>query len=135
MHERSRCDNLDRYTSKTKEVKETTIQISPEYGIILDEDYKLVGEAREDVAIIDIGPLEEKVEEVELLAEELLSSLNPDTAPLIASKKRREGIYKTAGILGNTVLGFTIGCLIFTLLMLLYVMSQSPELLKSIFGG
>ena len=111
------------------------IQISPKFGIILDENYKLVGKAREDVAILDIGPLEEKVEEVELLAKELLSSLNPDTSPLISSRSRREGIYKTAGILSNTVLGFTIGCLIFTLIMLLYIMKSSPELLRILFGG
>jgi len=112
-----------------------TIQISPKFRIILDENYKLVGEAREDVAILDIESLEEKVNEVELLAKELLSSLNPDTAPLISSRSRREGIYKTAGILSNTVLGFTIGCLIFTLIMLLYIMKSNPELLSTLFGG
>jgi len=112
-----------------------TIIISPGQRIILDENYKLIGEARKDVALLNIEPLEKAVEEVELLSEEILSSLNPQTAPLISSRSRREGIYVTAGILSNMVLGFVIGCLIFTVIVLLFAMKQSPELLRRIFGG
>ncbi len=111
------------------------ILISPKYRIILDEEFKLIGEARKDVAILDLEPLKKKVEDVELLAEELISSLNPETAPLIASRNRREGVYKSAGILGNMVIGFLAGCLLFSLIMLFYVALHRPEILISIFGG
>ena len=109
--------------------------ISPEYGIVLDTEYKIVGEAKVDVALVNIGPLIKKVEYVELLAKELLTSLDPTTAPLISTRPRRECVLKYGGLYGNMVLGFVIGCFVFAIAVLFYVAESNPTLFKTLFGG
>lgn len=110
----------------------STIIISPDLDIILDAENKVIGEARSDVAILDITPLEKKVAELELLAEELVNSLNPKTSPLISSRPRREGLYFKAGFLSNMVLGFIIGLALFSLGIIVYIVFTQPELLSSL---
>ncbi|MGP3666918.1 MAG: tetrahydromethanopterin S-methyltransferase subunit MtrB [Candidatus Bathyarchaeota archaeon] len=109
--------------------------ISQDYNIILDENYMLIGEARRDIAILDIEPLTRKVEELDLLSLELLSSLDPSTQPLISSRPRRSEVYKMAGRLTNVVIGFVIGNVVFALFMLTYLALTKPEIFKIIFGG
>ncbi|MEM0217407.1 MAG: tetrahydromethanopterin S-methyltransferase subunit B [Candidatus Nezhaarchaeales archaeon] len=98
----------------------STIIISPELNVILDAENKIVGEARTDVAILDVSVLEKKIAELELLADELVNSLNPRTAPLISTRARREGLYIKAGFLSNMVMGFLIGLAIFSLSIVTY---------------
>lgn len=52
------------------------IVISKDLGVILDEDYKLVGEARTDVAEIDAEPITKAIDELELLSRDLLRLLD-----------------------------------------------------------
>lgn len=111
----------------------STIIISPELDVILDAENKVVGEARTDIAILDISPLEKKIAELELLADELINSLNPKTAPLISSRPRREGLYLKAGFLSNMVLGFLIGLAIFSLGAITYLaLTGQVTILKEI---
>lgn len=98
----------------------STIIISPELDVILDAENKVIGEARTDVAVLDVSPLEKKIAELELLADELVNSLNPKTAPLISSRPRREGLYFKAGFLSNMVVGFLVGLAIFSLSVITY---------------
>ena len=91
-----------------------TILISRELNVVLDEDFKLVGEARVDVAQLNLEPVIKAVEELDLLSRELLSSLEPRSAPLISSRPRREGVYRLSGIMSNVALGFLIGSLAFS---------------------
>lgn len=99
----------------------STIIISPELDVILDAENKVVGEARADVAVLDVSPLEKKIAELELLADELVNSLNPKTAPLISTRPRREGLYIKAGFLSNMVIGFLIGLVAFSLGVVAYL--------------
>ena len=91
-----------------------TILISRDLNVVLDEDFKLVGEARVDVAQLNLEPVIKAVEELDLLSRELLASLEPRTAPLISSRPRREGVYRLSGVMSNVALGFLIGSLAFS---------------------
>lgn len=110
------------------------ILISPEFEIILDENYKLVGEARKDVAILDLTSLTRKVDEISSLSNELIKSLDPSTAPML-SRPRREGVYRTAGLFNNIVIGFVIGALLFTLGIIVFIAKTNPSLIQTLFGG
>ncbi|MEM0083657.1 MAG: tetrahydromethanopterin S-methyltransferase subunit B [Candidatus Nezhaarchaeales archaeon] len=111
----------------------STIIISPELNVILDAENKIVGEARTDVAILDVSVLEKKIAELELLADELVNSLNPKTAPLISTRPRREGLYLKAGFLSNMVMGFLIGLAIFSLSVVTYfALTGQVAMLKEI---
>lgn len=111
----------------------STIIISPVLNVILDAENKIVGEARTDVAILDVSVLEKKIAELELLADELVNSLNPKTAPLISTRPRREGLYLKAGFLSNMVMGFLIGLAIFSLSVVTYfALTGQVAMLKEI---
>jgi|YelNatPaOPRAMG01_1025707.scaffolds.fasta_scaffold115089_2 tetrahydromethanopterin S-methyltransferase subunit B len=94
------------------------ILISSRMNVVLDEDYRLVGEARSDVAYLNLSPLSKIVDELDLLSRELLLSLDPKSSPLISSRPGRGGLYRNAGLLSNIALGFLIGSLIFSLIIL-----------------
>ena len=111
-----------------------TIIISTEFEIILDEDYKIIGEARKDIAVLDLAPITKKINEINMLSNELIKSLDPNTAP-IKSRPRREGVYRTAGILTNTVIGFILGALIFSLSVLVFISKTDPSIIQALFGG
>ena len=113
----------------------TPILISPSENIILDENYFLIGESRRDISVLDLAPIEKRIDQLELLSMELLSALDPSTQPLISSRPRRSGIYKTAGFLSNLALGFILGCAAFTLAILIYLAWSSPETLSLLVGG
>ncbi|MEM2058411.1 MAG: tetrahydromethanopterin S-methyltransferase subunit B [Thermoproteota archaeon] len=109
-----------------------TIIISPDLDIILDAESKIVGEARSDVAVLDTTPLEKKIAELELLADELVNSLNPKSSPLISSRAGREGLYLKAGFLSNMVIGFLVGLAIFSIGVVAYLAFSSPELIQKL---
>lgn len=96
-----------------------TIIISSRVNVVLDEDYKLIGEARPDVAYLNLEPLAKAVNELDLLSKELLISLDPKSSPLISTRPGRSGLYRNAGLLSNIALGFLIGSLVFSLIVLL----------------
>ncbi|MCS7139230.1 MAG: tetrahydromethanopterin S-methyltransferase subunit B [Candidatus Nezhaarchaeota archaeon] len=110
----------------------STIIISPDLDVILDAENKIVGEARTDVAILDLSPIERKIVELELLADELVNSLNPKTQPLISSRPRREGLYLKAGFLSNMVIGFLIGLLAFGMGLIAYIALTEPTLISKL---
>ena len=95
-----------------------TVLISSRMNIVLDEDYKLIGEARSDVAYLNLYPLSKIIDELDLLSRELLLSLNPKSPPLISSRPGRNGLYRNIGLLSNVALGFLIGSIVFSLIIL-----------------
>lgn len=95
-----------------------TVLISSRMNIVLDEDYKLIGESRSDVAYLNLSSLSKIIDELDLLSRELLLSLNPKSSPLISSRPGRNGLYRNIGLLSNIALGFLIGSLVFSLIIL-----------------
>ncbi len=110
----------------------STIIISPDLDVILDPENKIVGEARTDVALLDISLLEKKITELDVLADELVNSLNPKTPPLISSRPRREGLYLKAGFLSNMVIGFLIGLALFSIGVIAYAALVEPALISKL---
>jgi len=102
------------------------IVISPDFDIILDAENKVVGEARSDVAVLDITPLEKKVSELEALVDELVNLLKPKGA-LVAGSIRRYDRYDRGesmrlGVLflKHMAIGSLIGLALFCLIMLIH---------------
>jgi tetrahydromethanopterin S-methyltransferase subunit B len=108
--------------------------ISKEYDIILDTATRRIGTSRTDIVSLNIEPLSRNIRRLESLADELLASLNPSSQPLF-SRPSRAGVYRTAGYLTNIVIGFLLGCLTFTLIILAYLSATNPTALKALLGG
>ncbi|RLI27962.1 MAG: tetrahydromethanopterin S-methyltransferase subunit B [Candidatus Hecatellales archaeon] len=101
---------------------------------MLDSFTFQVGKSRPDIVSMDLEPLRQRVGRLEKLADELMASLNPSTQPMF-SRPNRAGVYRVAGFLSNFTLGFLLGCLTFTLFILVYLSLAKPELLKMLLGG
>ena len=99
------------------------IVISPDFDIILDAENKVVGEARSDVAVLDITPLEKKVSELEALVDELANLLKPKGALAVGSIRRYDrGERMRLGVLflKHMAIGFLIGLALSCLIMLIH---------------
>ncbi len=96
------------------------IIISPDFDVILDAENKMVGEARSDVAVLDITPLEKKISELEALINELADLLDSEKAMAPRSGRRGERLRLRALFLKYMAIGFLIGLVLFCLCMLMY---------------
>jgi tetrahydromethanopterin S-methyltransferase subunit B len=98
----------------------STIIISPDFDIILDAENKVVGEARRDIAILDITPLEKKISELEALVDELVNLLSSKGATALKSRYRGERARLRKLFLKYMAIGFLIGLALFSLSALAY---------------
>lgn len=87
------------------------IEIVPEMNLNLDPETGLIGAGGGDLIIISMDEINEEIAKVEAAADELMNSLDPNSAPL-GSFPGREGNYVIAGKLTNMVYGFLIGMFI-----------------------
>lgn len=87
------------------------VQFVPELSLNLDPDSGILGAGGGDLIIISMDEINEEIAKVEAAADELMNSLDPNSAPL-GSFPGREGNYVIAGKLTNMVYGFIIGLLI-----------------------
>ncbi len=97
----------------------STIIISPDFDVILDAENKVVGEARSDIAVLDITPLKKKISELEVLVDELASLLGSKAAP-VADKRRRKRPRLVALFFTQMAIGFLIGLALLCLCVLTY---------------
>lgn len=87
------------------------VEIVPEMNLNLDPETGLIGAGGGDLIIISMDEINEEIAKVEAAADELMNSLDPNSAPL-GSFPGREGNYVMAGKLTNMVYGFLIGMFI-----------------------
>lgn len=87
------------------------VEIVPEMNLNLDPETGLIGAGGGDLIIISMDEINEEIAKVEAAADELINSLDPNSAPL-GSFPGREGNYVIAGKLTNMVYGFLIGMFI-----------------------
>lgn len=87
------------------------VEIVPEMNLNLDSETGLIGAGGGDLIIISMDEINEEIAKVEAAADELMNSLDPNSAPL-GSFPGREGNYVIAGKLTNMVYGFLIGMFI-----------------------
>ncbi|MCC7554288.1 MAG: tetrahydromethanopterin S-methyltransferase subunit B [Methanobacteriaceae archaeon] len=88
------------------------IQVVPEMNLALDPATGMLGASLgKDMIILSMDEINEEVANMEVMADELINSLDPKTSP-VGSYPGREGAYETAGMLTNMVYGFLIGLFI-----------------------
>jgi len=107
----------------------STIIISPDFDVILDAENKVVGEARSDVAVLDIAPLEKKVSELEALVDELTNFLS---SKAITPALREEGLRLRTLFLKHMAIGFLIGLALFCLSVAMYHVLSHFVVVKSL---
>jgi len=115
----------------------STIIISPDFNIILDAENKVVGEARSDIAVLDIAPLEKKVSELEAMVDELPNLLKPERAIALEPGRQEERALLRWLFLKYTAIGFLIGLALLCLgALVCHVLSRSEvvKALANIFG-
>lgn len=87
------------------------VEIVPEMNLNLDPESGVIGAGGGDLIILSMDEINEEIAKVEAAADELMNSLDPNSAPL-DSFPGREGNFVLAGKLTNMVYGFVIGMLI-----------------------
>ena len=60
----------------------STVRIAPEIHLVMDTDLGLVAQEREDVLLYSLAPVYEKLDKLDLIAEDLINSLSP-SRPLL----------------------------------------------------
>ncbi len=84
------------------------VAIEPYSGVVAEMD--------SDNVVVNLAVIVDKIDRLEDIANNLLTSLDPMTLPLI-SHPNREGIYLNLGKVTNFVYGFIIGLLISALIL------------------
>ena len=84
------------------------IQFIPELNLNLDAETGILGAGGGDLIILSMDEINAEIAKVEAAADELMNSLDPNSAPL-GSFPGREGNFVIAGKLTNMVYGFVIG--------------------------
>ena len=105
----------------------STVRIAPEIHLVMDTDLGLVAQEREDVLLYSLAPVYEKLDKLDLIAEDLINSLSP-SRPLLNTWPGREHTSYIAGFYTNAWYGIVVGFFFFGMV-LLYLY------LKSMMGG
>ncbi len=87
------------------------VQFIPELNLNLEPESGILGAGGGDLIIVSMDEINEEIAKVEAAADELMNSLDPNSAPL-GSFPGREGNFVKAGMLTNMVYGFIIGTFI-----------------------
>jgi tetrahydromethanopterin S-methyltransferase subunit B len=105
----------------------STVRISPEIHLVMETDSGLVAQEREDVLQYSLAPISERLDKLDLIAEDLINSLSP-SRPLLNTWPGREHASYIAGFYTNSFYGIVVGFFFFGMV-LLYLY------LKSMMGG
>jgi len=85
-----------------------TIVISEKNRVVLDPKTLKVGEALPDIYVLDISPIEEKINELDIIVDDLVGCLDP-TTDMLNSQPNRGGALSRAGFLTMMVIGLIVG--------------------------
>ena len=101
----------------------TTVRIAPEMHLVLDIDSATVAQENEGVLLYSLEPLVERLDKLDIVAEDLINSLSP-SRPLLNSWPGREDTSYIAGFYTNAWYGIVVGFFFFGMVALLvYVKS------------
>jgi tetrahydromethanopterin S-methyltransferase subunit B len=106
----------------------STVRISPEIHLVMDTDTGLVAQERDDILQYSLAPLSERLDKLDLIADDLINSLSP-SRPLINTWPGREHTSYIAGFYTNAWYGIVVGFFFFGMV-LLYL-----YLTKALVGG
>jgi tetrahydromethanopterin S-methyltransferase subunit B len=103
------------------------VRIAPEIHLVMETDLGLIAQEREDVLQYSLGPIFERLDKLDLVADDLVNSLAP-SRPLLNSWPGREQTSYQAGFYTNAWYGIVVGFFFFSMVaLLLYV--------KAVMGG
>ncbi|KKG11407.1 tetrahydromethanopterin S-methyltransferase subunit B [Methanosarcina sp. 2.H.T.1A.6] len=102
------------------------IRIAPEVHLVMDPDTAVVAEERADSVLYSMEPVFERMDKLDLIAEDLLNSLSP-SKPLMNSWPGRENTSYMAGIYGNSFYGVVLGLAFSGLLALIIFIQRLIE--------
>jgi len=105
----------------------TTVRIAPEMHLVLDIDSATVAQENEGVLLYSLEPLVERLDKLDIVAEDLINSLSP-SRPLLNSWPGREDTSYIAGFYTNAWYGIVVGFFFFGMVALLVYV-------KSLTGG
>ncbi|HWR25012.1 MAG TPA: tetrahydromethanopterin S-methyltransferase subunit B [Methanosarcina sp.] len=101
----------------------TTVRIAPEIHLVLDIDSATVAQEREDILQYSLAPISERLDKLDLVAEDLINSLSP-SKPLLNTWPGREHTSYIAGFYTNAWYGIVVGFFFFGMVLLyLYLRS------------
>jgi tetrahydromethanopterin S-methyltransferase subunit B len=98
------------------------VRISPEIHLVMDTDSGLVAQEREDVLQYSLAPINERLDKLDLIAEDLLNSLAP-SRPLLNTWPGREKTSYIAGFYTNAWYGIVVGFFFFAVVALYMYLS------------
>lgn len=100
------------------------VRIAPEIHLVLDIDSGTVAREREDILQYSLAPVFEKLDKLDLVAEDLVNSLAP-SKPLLNTWPGRENASYIAGFYTNAWYGIVVGFFFFGMVaLLLYIQSM-----------
>ena len=103
------------------------VRITPEIHLVMETDTGLIAQEREDVLQYSLGPVFERLDKLDLVADDLVNSLAP-SRPLLNTWPGRENASYIAGFYTNAWYGIVVGFFFFGMVaLLLYV--------KALMGG
>ncbi|HET8686884.1 MAG TPA: tetrahydromethanopterin S-methyltransferase subunit B [Methanosarcina sp.] len=103
------------------------VRIAPEIHLVMETDAGLIAQEREDVLQYSLGPVFERLDKLDLVADDLVNSLAP-SRPLLNTWPGRENASYIAGFYTNAWYGIVVGFFFFSMVaLLLYV--------KAMMGG
>jgi tetrahydromethanopterin S-methyltransferase subunit B len=94
------------------------VRIAPEIHLILETDLGLVAQEREDTLQYSLTPVFERLDKLDLVAEDLVNSLSP-SRPLLNTWPGRENASYIAGFYTNAWYGIVVGFFFFGMVLLL----------------
>jgi tetrahydromethanopterin S-methyltransferase subunit B len=104
----------------------TTVRIAPEFHLVLDIDSATVAQEKEDVLLYSLEPVFERLDKLDLVAEDLINSLSP-SRPLSNSWPGREHTSYIAGFYTNAWYGIVVGFFFFGMVaLLIYLRTMTP---------
>jgi len=94
------------------------VHVAPEAHLVLDPLTSFLAEEREDVISYSMDPIMAQLDELDLIADDLINSLSPDIQ-LKSSFPGREATALSAGFYGNAFYGIIVGLGVAGLLLLI----------------
>jgi tetrahydromethanopterin S-methyltransferase subunit B len=100
----------------------TTVRIAPEIHLVLDIDSATVAQENEGVLLYSLEPVVERLDKLDIIAEDLINSLSP-SKPLTNTWPGREHTSYIAGFYTNAWYGIVVGFFFFAVVALYMYLS------------
>jgi tetrahydromethanopterin S-methyltransferase subunit B len=102
----------------------STVRISPEIHLVMETDTGLIAQEREDILQYSLAPFSERLDKLDLIADDLVNSLSP-SRPLMNTWPGREHTSYIAGFYTNAWYGIVVGFFFFGMVLLYLYLNKA----------